>query len=92
MTKEKEVKCLKIERETYQSKEKVIIIGMIGMALVAALGAFSKGFQDWTYKDWFKTSEKQEKETRFGLVKVNLVTDVKSSAWFLNLKMRLKLS
>lgn len=42
-----------------------IIIGLIGMSLVGALGALSKGFKDWNYKDWFnKTSETQKEMSR----------------------------
>lgn len=49
-----------------------IIIGLIGMACVGALGAFSQGFKDWNYKEWFKTSETTKEDTRVGLKIVNL--------------------
>lgn len=56
-----------------------LLIGLIGMACVGALGTLSKGFKDWNYKEWFKTSETQEEDTRVGLVKVNLETEVRGS-------------
>lgn len=61
-------------------KNKGIVGGTIAVLatilVVGGLGAVSKGFTNCNVKEWFKTSEKVEEDTRLNVVKVNLETDV----------------